>query len=224
MTQENHLVDAHWRMVRGDEAETVLTVHLEALAGMESGLVRPDSLEHFVRHIGIDGAIIGAFVDNVGMIAYGVLGIGSETAEHMAGILEVGADRTRFCILDGAASLPAWRGHRLHRDLIRERVKFAGTLDRTLLGATVSPANMTSMRGLLESQFEIHAYRLLYGGLPRLLMKRDMLSEGRRWVLQHKVAATDAIAHQVALAEGLTGFACAETGHGTWQVHYGYAS
>jgi hypothetical protein len=224
MTQTEQLVDAQWRMVREDEVQTVLAVHLEALAGMESGLVRPDSLEHFACHISKDGVIIGAFVNRAGMVAYGVLGMRSETADHMADILQVdAADRSRFCILDGAASLPAWRGNRLHRDLIRERVKAADTLGRTLLGATVSPSNMTSMRGLLESQFEIRTYGLLYGGLPRLVMQRDLRNENRRWVLQHKVLSTDAVAHQAALAEGLNGFACEEDAQGKWLIHYGYA-
>lgn len=222
MTTDTHPIAAHWRIVHEEEANLVHAVHLDALNGVDAGLVRPDTLAHFIQHIGSDGVVIGGFLDRIGMIAYGVLGISSETAHHMAHILGVAiADRSRFCILDGAASLPAWRGHGLHRDLIRERVKCARTLDRTLFGATVSPANITSLRGLLEAKFQIAAFAMLYGGMDRLVLIRDLHADNRRWVLRHKVPVTDVLAHQAALAEGLTGFACEETGKDIWHVHYG---
>jgi hypothetical protein len=222
---DTHSIQFNWRTMRKDEAELVHALHLSVLAGLESGLVRPDDLSHFRRHAGPEGLTVGCFIDDVGIVAYGVLGIASDTTSHMAEVLGINAaERSRFCILDGAASLAAWRGNRLHRDLIRVRLKHANQAGRTLIGATVAPGNMTSMRGLLESGFHVCGFSMMYGGLARLMVKKDTHVAQPHWALAHKVPATDVHAHRLALAEGLSGFSCSETDDGGWQVHYGYAA
>jgi hypothetical protein len=215
----------NWRTIRSDEAELVHALHRSVSAELVSGLLRPDDLDHFRRHTGAEGLTVGCFVDDVGIVAYGVLGIASDTACRMAEMLGIGAaDRARFCILDGAASIAAWRGNGLHRELIRTRLEHANQAGRSLVGASVAPGNMTSMRGLLENGFHVCGFSVMYGGLARLIVKKDLRVAQPRWVLAHRVTATDVDAHRLALAEGLIGFSCSETGDGKWQVHYGYAA
>lgn len=211
-----------WRTVAPNEAEAVYRVHREALAGIAPGLVRPDTLEHFVAHTGPCGVTLGCFADDIGMVAYGVLGISSATAAHMTHMFAV--EKTslhRFAILDGAASLPGWRGHHLHRESIRARLAYAAQAGRTLLGATVAPGNFPSLHGLLEAQFRISRFAMLYGGLPRLILRRDLSAPASQWVLRHKVAAADIRGHDMALAEGLTGFASSKDADGNPMVDYG---
>lgn len=222
MSQMPDKVRFEWRMVAPRKAEAVYRVHLEALAGVAPGLVRPDPLEHFVAHTGQCGITVGGFADGAGMVAYGVLGISSATASHMAQILAIEEKNLhRFAILDGAASLPVWRGHQLHRESIRTRLAYAAQAGRTLLGATVAPGNFPSLHGLLEAEFRIDRFASLYGGLPRLILRRDLSAPTPRWILQHKVAVSDIRGHELALAEGLTGFACSKDANGNPMVEYG---
>lgn len=223
MTEPADSIRIEWRTVETREAPVVHAVHLEALAGMEPGLVRPDSLDHFIAHTGKLGMILGGFAESAGLVAYGVLGISSATVAHMAQVLRIGADdRQRFGILDGAASLPAWRGQHLHRELIRERLAHAAQSGCTLTGATVAPGNIPSLRGLMHMHFHVETFATLYGGLPRLVLARDLLAPANSWKLEHKVPSTDIRGHEYALAEGLKGFDCVEGKDGTWLVHYGH--
>ncbi|HSY28804.1 MAG TPA: hypothetical protein VK832_14945 [Burkholderiaceae bacterium] len=213
-----------WHLLDSHEAEQAYQVHLDAIAGQAIGLVRSDDLPHFIAHTGAAGAIIGCFAADGKMVAYGVLGTNSATASHMAKLLHVKtADLERFAILDGAASLSEWRGYGLHRELIQLRLDLAITMGRSLIGATVSPDNILSLRGLLAAQFQIRDFATLYGGLPRLVMQRDMTTVESSWALVRLVDVSDQAAHQAALAQGLIGYACSQTDNQDWQLHYGHA-
>jgi GNAT superfamily N-acetyltransferase len=222
MTELADSVRIIWRAVQTHEAPIVHAVHLEALAGMDQGLVRPDTLDHFVAHTGRLGTILGGFAEGTGLVAFGVLGVSSGTATHMAQVLAIDTTHWhRFVVLDGAASLPAWRGQNLHRELIRARLEHAEQIGRTLVGATVAPGNIPSLRGLLSMDFRIQAFAMLYGGLPRLVVKRDLLAPAPSWKLEHKVPVADIHGHEHALKEGLVGFGCSENEDGAWIIHYG---
>ncbi|MFZ6648524.1 hypothetical protein ACO0LO_22570 [Undibacterium sp. TJN25] len=214
-----------WRMLQPHEAQAAHCIHLAAIADQAFGLVRPDELPHFIAHTGAAGAIVGCFAEvdgNEQMLAYGVLGTDSSTSSHMAELLCVApADRARFAILDGVAALPDWRGYGLHRASIQARLDHARTVGRSLIGATVSPENIASLRGLLESRFLVTNFAMLYGGLARLVLKRDLNDAMPAWSLEQKIDTNDRAANQAALAVGQTAYACSQSGN-RWQLHYGY--
>ncbi|GGC78397.1 hypothetical protein [Undibacterium terreum] len=223
----------NWRRLQASEAGFAHHVHLQAIADQDYGLVRPDELPHFIAHTSDAGAIIGCFydkkaVDNTGhgmaeMIAYGVLGMNSATSTHMAQLLNIpDSVRKQFAILDGVACLPDWRGYGLHRESIQARLEYARTAHRTLIGATVSPENIVSLRGLLEAEFVVSTFAMLYGGLVRFILKKNLEAPQLCWSLEKKVDASDRTAHQEALALGLSAYACSQTSGGSWQLHYGY--
>ncbi|HEU4845026.1 MAG TPA: hypothetical protein VFT05_12245 [Burkholderiaceae bacterium] len=210
-----------WRPLRQDEASAAWALHAQVAAATPAGMVRPDSLAHFEQHIHMLGHILGCFAGDQ-LVAYGVLGIRSETVTHLAGLLALTpAERLRACALDGAASLPEWRGQRLHGAAIAERGELARSLGRTLVLATVAPENMRSLRGLLLHGYAVHGYATIYGGLPRLLMARDLLQHRQQWHLAFKVAAADHIGHRMALAEGLLGYGCQQDDAKAWHIEYG---
>lgn len=156
------------------------------------------------------------------MVAYAILGTTSKNSDHLAELMGVShAERTKFAILDGVATRPEWRGFRLHQASITERICHAKRIQRTLIGATVSPKNYASLRGLLSSGFIIGGYALVYGGLERLLLKRDLNVETVIWRPGHSVDASDVNAHCAALANGFFGYACNEASDGNWHVDYG---
>ncbi len=211
-----------WRTIGAHEAVIAHALHLDAISGMASHLVRADTLEHFIEHTGKDGLIFAGFADQVGMVAYGVVGLSSSTVEHMTHLLKVPAkDCARFGILDGAASLPSWRGQGLHQALIDTRIAHANSLGYSLTGVTVAPGNISSLRGLLHAQFQVRAVATLYQGFPRLVLQRDALAVTPQWYLLRKVEAIDVMAHQAALKDGLTGYGFSADDRGTVMMHYG---
>lgn len=210
-----------WRSLHAGEAASAWDLHTQVFAVTPAGMVRPDPLEHFEQHVQALGRILGCFMGDQ-LVAYGVLGIRSETVRHLADLLALApADRNRACVLDGAASLPPWRGHNLHQVAIDTRGELARSLGRTLVLATVAPENMRSLRGLLLQGYAVHSYATVYGGLPRLLMARDLLRPRPRWRLAHCVPTVDHAGHRMALAEGLLGYGCQQDDAKAWHIQYG---
>lgn len=210
-----------WRTMRADEAQAIHALHIHVAGLTPAGMVRPDRLDHFERHVAQCGRILGCFADG-DLVAYGVLGLDSPTVDHMAELLDLGAaDRARLCVLDGAASLPEWRGRRLHCAGIEERMALGRELGRTLVSATVAPENMRSLRGLLKEGFVVRRYAIVYGGLARLVVLRDLLlPPAPPPAAKVHVAAADHAGHQAALAEGLRGVHCWQDAAQQWFVDY----
>jgi GNAT superfamily N-acetyltransferase len=170
-------------------------------------------------HTGRDGVLRACLHGGAAMVGYGVLGIDSPMAAHLAGLLA--ADPARFAILDGAAALPEWRGFGLHQAAIGARIAWAAARGRTLIGATVSPHNLRAMHSLFRAGFRIHAYAPMYGGLERLLVLRDTQAPAPQASAALRVAATDCGAHRAALAAGLAGLDLHQDAGGSWSVGYG---
>jgi hypothetical protein len=181
--------------------------------------VRPDPPGHFEAHTGRDGVTLACTSASGAMVAYGVLGMDSAMAAHLAGLL--GDAPGRFAVLDGAAALPQWRGYGLHQAAIDQRVRHAAACARTIIGATVSPHNLRALRSMLHAGFTIGGAALMYGGLERLLMRRDTLAPARGFAVERMVPAADMAGHQNALGDGLLGFALHQHTGGAWSVCYG---
>ena len=213
-----------WRLAGKRDVDRVHQIHREALNGLPPGMVRPDQIFQFERHIGPDGLIVCCTANSEHMIAYGVLGIRSKTTTHLADLLGLNhAERARFAILDGVAALTSWRGLSLHQESIVQRVNHARAAQRTLIGATVAPSNTISMNSMLKAGFTIVDYGLIYDGLERLILKRDLTAAPAVWRPVTTIKAADALAHRRALAMGLQGYSCSRTKQGEWQVQYGIA-
>ena len=94
-----------WRLGGKRDVSRVHQIHREALNGLPPGMVRPDDISQFVRHTGPAGLIVCCAANGEHMIAYGVLGIRSDTTTHLADLLDLDyAERARFAILDGVAA------------------------------------------------------------------------------------------------------------------------
>lgn len=210
------------RRIIKDEAEAAYAVHLSARAGMECSWVRSDTLNHFRSHVRNEGITVAAFTKNDDkMVAYGILGLHSQTVANIAQALGVDLSASaHFAILDGAACLPDWQGLKLHRRLILERLKLAKALGRRTVGATVSPHNVYSMIGLFDTGFSVRKYSALYGSSPRFVMQRDLFAKHISGSLPLPVALHDIDGHVAALAKGLVGVACAKRHSDTWEIHY----
>jgi hypothetical protein len=213
-----------WRLAKKADVPRIHEIHCEARSGLPIGMVRGDERSHFEQHTGQQGLILCCTANSEHMIAYGVLGIFSDTTTHLADLLGLdSADRARFAILDGVAALKSWRGLNLHQQAIVQRLHHARLAQRSLIGATVAPANTVSLNGMLKAGFAITDYALIYDGLERLILKRDLHAMQFLWRSVTTIKASDAVAHRRALAQGLQGFACCRTQSGEWQVQYGTA-
>ena len=212
-----------WRLATKADVNRLHEIHLEALNGLPAGMVRPDDITQFQQHTGRQGLTLCCTANGDHMIAYGVLGICSSTATHLADLLQLDhTERARFAILDGVAALKSWRGLNLHQESINERLRHAQKAQRTLIGATVAPSNTVSMNGMLKAGFAITDFAMVYDGLERLILKRDLNAAHTDWRTVTTIKAADAVAHRRAMAQGLQGFACSRTQAGEWQVQYGF--
>ena len=209
--------DFAWR--RTSDPAAIHAIHCAAMARAPSGMVRSDPLSHFENHIERDGLTLGCFLGSGQMVGYGVLGIDSPMASHLAAMLD--ADAARFALLDGAAVLDEWRGCGVHQGAIEQRIAHAAAAGRSLIGATVSPHNLRAMHSMFRAGFTIDACGLLYGGLERLLVRRDTLAPAPRFDIVLTVAATDYAGHRAALADHLTGYALQRDAGAGWSVSYG---
>ncbi len=206
-----------WR--ESSDAPAALAVHRSAAGAAPNALVRQDALAHFARHCAQDGRLLGCFVDDGAMVAYGVLGLHSDAVRQLAALLD--ADPALLCVLDGAATLPEWRGHSLHVGAILQRVRLGAQLGRPSVAATVAPHNIRSLRALFHAAFTVHGYANLYGGVPRLLVRREAHSGAQLWRERALVPVAQPAQHQLALAAGLRGYACRQDDAGHWYIVYG---
>lgn len=211
-----------WRMLKPDEAILAYQLHLAANADTPPGLVRPDDLAHFSANVQNQGRVLACFINDKEMVAYGILGMDPASNSKLCQLLDVPeAELPSFASLDGAAALAPWRGNRLHREAIQARLAMAREQQRRYIGATVSPENINSMRGLLEAGFCIKNFAYLYGGLARLVMSLDLHAPPSYWTLCGAVVASDHAGHQAAIAKDWVGYALRETKAGVCQVLYG---
>jgi GNAT superfamily N-acetyltransferase len=196
----------------------VYALHLKVIARTPPGMMRPDPLSHFAAHAGANGQTLGCFTPDDILIGYGVLALHSPTVDHLADLLDI--EPGRLAILDGAAALPEWRGHGIHRLAITQRMELAQSLGRSAVAATVAPENIRSLRGLLDCGLTIRGHAMLYGGMPRLLLRRDLGRGPGLLLAQQSVPARDIKAHRKALDAGLTGYACRQDESAAWVVDY----
>jgi hypothetical protein len=181
-------------------------------------MVRPDRIEHFEAHTGQSGQTLGCFTADGTLVGYGILGLCSDTLDHLADLLDT--NPAQLCVLDGAAALPEWRGYGLHRQAIAGRIALAQSMGRVMVAATVAPDNVRSMRALLDAGLRIRRYAGLYGGLPRLVLQGTAARAAAPASAQLSVPVRDLAAHRTALDAALAGCACRQDAAGAWVVDY----
>jgi GNAT superfamily N-acetyltransferase len=218
MTKPQDTTNFTWRLT--DDAAGLHALHCTVSAKAPPGMVRPDSLSHFERHVGAQGKTVGCFLDDGELVAYGVLGMSSPTVVHLATLL--GTDEAHLCVLDGSSTRPAWRGHGLHRAAIEQRIGQARLLGRAVVAATVAPENIRSLRSLFHERFEVRHFAIMYGGLARLVVQRAIDPVEHHWHREMSVAVADYLSHRNALAAGMHGYACERNAAGTWMIDYGF--
>ena len=233
MNAAPQLLSFSWRST--SDSVAVHALHQRAAATEPVGTVRADPPEHFARHHGDLGQLVGCFREDGTLVAYGVLALALPIVTTLATIL--GVDAGALCVLDGSAVEPAWRGQRLHDAAIGERLRRAAALGRSQAAATVAPQNIHSLRGLLRAGFEVRRFVVLYGGLPRFVVYRPIHADpvgphfqghlnsmGRaaqpRDALDTSLELGDLAAHQAALGAGLVGYACRQDAAGGWRIDY----
>lgn len=70
----------------------------------------------------------------------------------------------------------------------------------------------------------VHGFALMYAGLPRLIVQRELRLVRPCFESVVAVRLSDHAAHQAALSQGLIGHACRQDEGDNWRWHYGRAS
>ena len=138
-------------------------------------LLADDPPEFFARHLTAPNLIGGVERDGR-LVAFGVLGF-AVPAEHNFGT-HLGFPPPRLAMvgqLDGAVVDPAFRSAGLHARLVRWRIREAMRRGCSDVLSTAAPRNVASWRNMVRHGMHAVAFRLLFGGLPRLLLHCDLV-------------------------------------------------
>ena len=166
------------RQARAEEAEAVHTLMVEVAAGMDRPeLFACDDLPFIRAHLfdpaqgfGLvavdeDDAIVGALVVRYPGADADNLGRDADLA---------GADLARVAHMESAVVHPSARGHHLQRAMIDQAERLIDAHAHPYLFATVAPDNAPSLATLEAAGYCRAARKQKYGGLDRLIMRKDL--------------------------------------------------
>lgn len=161
------------RLLDESDAQAAFAVHSAATTGLSGDIVRKDSL-NFIREQINDGFVVGGFTEKKSLVAYAALTASNIAIHNIADLLQLKLEiRKRFCLLDGVAVHPDWQLRGLHHALIAERLCYARDLGKDIIGVTVSPRNLKSLKSLIDMGFLVVQATFLYGGYERLVLTRN---------------------------------------------------
>lgn len=214
-----------FRLLLESDAEAAFAVHCAATCHLQNDIVRKESLK-FIRDQINDGFVIGGFAADGQLVAYAALSVDNSATSKISDLLELDpANRRKLCMLDGVAVQPAWQSRGIHHALIAERLCYARDLGKDIVGATVSPRNLKSIKNLLTSGFLVIQATLLYGGHERLILVRHLGSHAGTGYYRTKTIALNRFDESIeAIRSGLCGFELAWDEQGQAFMHYGTPS
>ncbi len=126
------------------------------------------------NHLGDKGVIIGVFAEGA-LIAYGALGLpGSGDLNRGTDLGLPEAELPLVAHLQSAMVLPAYRGRRLHRWLLDQRVAVGTDLGRRHFFTTVAPHNHPSWGNMVSRGLFVKGLVVVGGGAVRCLLHRDL--------------------------------------------------
>lgn len=156
-----------WRLLLPHDLPAMYALHLHSMEGMAAQAVKPESRDFLLGLLQGRGQVIGAWCEEDGLVAYGVLQHDLLAEDDPRGLLGLEAAQP-VCKLAGAAVAPSWRGLGLQRLLIARRI--ASAPQGAALFATAAPCNPASWRSLLACGFAVRALVYRYGGHARYLL------------------------------------------------------
>lgn len=213
------------RLLLESDAEAAFAVHCAATSQLSNNIVRKESLE-FIREQINDGFVVGGFSGEGDLVAYAALTVSNSAIHKVADLLEIDpASRKRFCLLDGVAVHPEWQFRGIHHALIAERLCYARHLGRDVIGVTVSPSNLKSLKNLLGTGFLVMQATLLYGGHERLILVQNLGNRPDGGLTRVKAVDLGRFEESLeALRSGLCGFEISWNEQGQAIMHYGSRS
>jgi len=210
------------RLLLEADADAAFAVHCAATCQLQNDIVRRESLE-FIRDQINYGFVIGGFSADGQLVAYAALAVENSATSKISDLLKLDTEsRKNFCLLDGVAVHPAWQSRGMHHALITERLCYARDLGKDIVGVTVSPSNLKSLKNLLASGFLVIQATFLYGGHERLILVRHLgYRAGTRYHRTKTVALKRFDESLEAIRSGLCGFELAWDEQGQAFMHYG---
>lgn len=137
-----------------------------------------DNREYVKRHLGENGITLKACGQNK-IMGFLIVDIPGEDEENLGFDLGFSKkERELTVLMESAIVRPEARGMGLQRKLLYEAEKWLeGRIYRYAL-ATVHPENRYSRGNLLAMGYEEAMEKLKYGGLPRIIMRKQLLGKG----------------------------------------------
>ena len=202
-------VPARARLLDASDVALVAALHRRVLAlAPRPGLIKPERVGFFERHIEELGRIIGVFVADE-LVAYAVLGLPVDRSYNFGLALDLPEPELSLVAhLDGVSVAPQWRGNGLQRSLAAWRKEIARRHGRRHLLSTVAPHNQVSWRNMLDLGLKVRALQPMFGGPLRYLLHED-LAQPLRCATDRSidVQLDDTVRQRALLASGFAGYA-----------------
>jgi hypothetical protein len=201
------------RLLGPADLEAILALQRLVRANLpDPSLLADDPPEFFANHL-VAPNLIGGIERQGRLVAFGVLGFAVPAAQNFGAHLGFSAARLATVgQLDGAVVDPEFRSAGLHARLVRWRIRQAMARQCRDVLSTSAPRNVASWRNMVRHGMHAVALRTLFGGLPRLLLHRDLVHARIPDRAAAHVCPLEEDALAAAFALGLVGIAVAGPG------------
>lgn len=203
------------RRLGPDDLEAIWSLQRRVRATLpDPTFLADDPPEFFQAHLDDWGCIGGVERDGE-LVAFGVLGLGGKVPveENFGRLIGLSAARLRTVGQpDGVAVLGQWRGRGLQKALLRWRLDQASAQGCRDILSTCEPRNRISLRNMMSFGMRAVRFDYLFGGLPRVVLHKDLTGEAPVDRAQAQVVALLPDSLSQAFGRGFVGIELVEGG------------
>jgi hypothetical protein len=167
------------RLLQERDVDEIVRLHNFVVGGLAiPGLYRASDRGHFARHIADDGYTLGVFTNEEELVAFAIIRFPKSAADNLGKDLGIPqAQLPGVAHLEECAVHPLFRGCRLQRRLITERVAIGKEFGMERIAVTIAPRNIPSLKSSLNSGLTVDAMARKYGGLQRLILSKSLYDD-----------------------------------------------
>ncbi len=160
-----------WVSLRQEEVAEIEGLQRLAYGTLvDRDLFKPAPPGFFESVIGGRGSVLGRRL-NGRLIAFGTLLTGLKSGDGARSLLGLGAEAP-LAMMQGVVVDPTFRGHRLHRRLLRRRLSLLRPAETWHVYASAAPGNTASWSNMLAEGYQVADVGVMYGRLLRYTLHR----------------------------------------------------
>jgi predicted GNAT superfamily acetyltransferase len=172
------LVRVSFEVLSADDIQAILTLENLVMAKLKDQTYYYSGGEHYYQKIFFDyGTFLGVKTNFAQLIAFSAL-ITTYEKEILEYARLVDLNKrpwTEICILDTVVVAPEFRGNGIQRELVQQLMELAKIKhSKKYMLCTVHPENTFSLNNFIKLGFEIKSSKIIYGGLSRYILLKNL--------------------------------------------------